>query len=323
MISSNETSTVGIVIPNHNNASNIKWILDSLVPQLKSGDQIIIVDDHSSEFLELDFYTRNFNIELVKLRGPGGPGNRSVARNVGWKRTHSEIVVFLDGDMVPSKNFVEATRSIHSNGDMICIKAMRFALSQDDQKAGKEYCLSVFSEQKNWINESKIDYIYYSNNHNISDLINRSGKWYFAASNALSLKRKDIVNIGGWDEKFKGWGEEDMDFAYRLYLSGISFVFPEAEILYAVHLDHPVSVNRLASLFRNALYFISKFPEVYQIRLPAYEAFGLPEILFRKFCGNFRTDKTNRCINQVSNLKRRFYYLKIRYFSPGFKIYFS
>ena len=314
--------TAGIVIPLHSNASRIKWILDSLVPQLKFGDEIVIVDDHCTVLPELDYYINNFNIGLVKLKSRSGPGNRSAARNCGWKRTHSDIVIFLDGDMVPSPNFVEAVKSIYMTSDKICIKAMRFALTQAEIKKGKEYCLSVISEQKHWINEDKIDYIYHPDYLNTSSLINKSDKWYYAASNALSLKRIDVVNIGGWDEEFNGWGEEDMDFAYRLHLSGISFVFPEAETLYAVHLDHPVSDYRLTTLFRNALYFTSKFPEVYQIRLPAYEAFGLPGILFPKFRTNFRINDFKQRNNLINRFRRRFYFFKIRYFSPEFKKYF-
>ena len=52
-------------------------------------------------------------------------------------------------------------------------------------------------------------------------------------------------------------------------------MFPESERLYAVHLDHHIADDWAASLERNAQRFVKKFREVYEVRLPAYEACGL------------------------------------------------
>jgi glycosyltransferase involved in cell wall biosynthesis len=105
-----------------------------------------------------------------------------------------------------------------------------------------------------------------------------SQRWDYCASNNLSVRREHVVHGGGWDETFVGWGEEDMDFAYRLYLRGIRPVLPVGTEIRAFHLDHPVDeeMNR-ASLLRNARYLLSKFPELRRIRLPAYAAWGITD----------------------------------------------
>ena len=103
-----------------------------------------------------------------------------------------------------------------------------------------------------------------------------SYRWDYCASNNLSLPRQHVVDGGGWDETFVGWGEEDMDFAYRMSLRGLRPVLPVATQVRAFHLDHPVNneTNR-ASLLRNARYLLSKFPELRELRLPAYAAWGI------------------------------------------------
>jgi hypothetical protein len=53
------------------------------------------------------------------------------------------------------------------------------------------------------------------------------------------------------------------------------FVFPESQRLYAVHLDHHVAEDWTESLERNARRFVGTFQEVYEVRLPAYQACGL------------------------------------------------
>ena len=100
--------------------------------------------------------------------------------------------------------------------------------------------------------------------------------WDYCASNNLSVRRCRVLAISGWDCNFRGWGEEDMDFAYRLYLSGVQPLLPQNSPLYAYHLDHPVDrCQQKAQLQKNAQYFIKKFPEMTFLRRNAYDNYGL------------------------------------------------
>jgi len=76
-----------------------------------------------------------------------------------------------------------------------------------------------------------------------------STRWDYCASNNLSIRRSEVERIGYWDEKFIGWGEEDIDFAYRLFKSGCRPVIPESGPIYAYHLDHDIDIeSNLSSL---------------------------------------------------------------------------
>jgi hypothetical protein len=102
-----------------------------------------------------------------------------------------------------------------------------------------------------------------------------SDEWQFAASNAISVSHDFVSLVGGWDEGYSGWGEEDMDFAYRLYLAGARFLFPGRSRCYAVHLDHPKQPHKRETLARNAARFVTKFPEVLPAREAAYARYGV------------------------------------------------
>ena len=172
----------------------------------------------------------------------------------------------LDGDMVPSPGFAGALARLHEEHRGVAIKSPRMALTRADQKRGKRSCLRAVATPERWIKEPRPAR---------RPRCVRTPHWYLAASNALSVERRFVERIGGWDEAYQGWGEEDMDFAYRLHLAGLSFVFPAPQWLYAVHLDHAPAAGWTTSLDRNARRFVRKFPEVYEIRLPAYRQCGI------------------------------------------------
>ena len=103
-----------------------------------------------------------------------------------------------------------------------------------------------------------------------------SNEWQCAASNAIGVSHDFVSEVGGWDEGYSGWGEEDMDFAYRLHLAGARFLFPDPSRCYAVHVDHPEQPYKRETLTRNASRFVNKFPEVLPARKPAYARYGVP-----------------------------------------------
>ena len=258
------TPSLSFVIPCHNNARNLDWILEALTPQLHIRDQVVAVDDHSANAVPAPSRVGRARLTLVR-RDDGSP-NRASARNKGWRASDGEVVVFLDGDMVPSPGFAGALRRLHAAHRGVAIKSPRMALTRTEQKRGKRECLRDVATPERWIEGPR---------RARRPRCARTSHWYLAASNALSVERRFVTRIDGWDEEYQGWGEEDMDFAYRLHLAGLSFVFPEPRWLYAVHLDHPPTDGWATSLDRNARRFVHKFPEVYEVRLPAYQQCGI------------------------------------------------
>jgi GT2 family glycosyltransferase len=257
------TPSLGVIIPFHNNHRGLEWIQETLTPQLRDRDEVIIVDDHSHRPPALPHLRR---VRLVSLERGNGPGNRAAARNEGWRACDTDIAVFLDGDMVPCPKFIDSLRRLHSEHHGAVVKPVRFALTQEEQARGKASCLRDVATQARWFGGRASQ---------SRETCAPTAHWYYAASNALSVERSYVEQIGGWDEGYHGWGEEDMDFAYSLHRAGLGFVFPESQWLYAVHLDHDAPADWVESLERNARRFVSKFPEVYEVRLPAYWACGL------------------------------------------------
>lgn len=111
---------------------------------------------------------------------------------------------------------------------------------------------------------------------NIPFSLDYSTRWDYCASNNLSIRRTHAQAVHGWDESFSGWGEEDMDFAYRLMMHGCRPILPESQPVFAYHLDHDISHEKNhASMRKNAIYFVKKFPEMKVIREDVYHHYNL------------------------------------------------
>lgn len=111
---------------------------------------------------------------------------------------------------------------------------------------------------------------------NVLSNIPYSLNWQACISNNLSVRRKHVEKIGFWDENFIGWGEEDIDFAYRLTTCGLRPVTPISTGAKAYHLEHTINYeeNKI-TLLNNARYMLAKHPHLYTLRNPVYRSYGI------------------------------------------------
>ena len=289
--------SIAIVIPSHDGPRRLDWVLTALHSQLAQCDEIIVTDDHSRTPLLRHTYSKQ--LRLIPVTTTLRPGNRSAARNAGWRASQAEVIVFLDGDMVPGPGFLDYIRRAYSEVPRALVKAARFNLTLKEQRLGKWVCLRAVQAGDRWDREVIGVLGYEAVVRSWSDRWkrreNRSGpsalaaqpmnrraeyvvsnEWQCAASNAIGVSHDFVSEVGGWDEGYSGWGEEDMDFAYRLHLAGARFLFPDPSRCYAVHVDHPEQPYKRETLTRNASRFVNKFPEVLPARKPAYARYGVP-----------------------------------------------
>lgn len=101
---------VSVVIPTLNEEKYIEPLLKSLKPQLKRGDELIVVDSHSAD--KTVKIARKYTKKIFFMPHLGiGP-----AKTFGARRAKNEIVAFVDADSVVCKTWLDGIKTAFKNG---------------------------------------------------------------------------------------------------------------------------------------------------------------------------------------------------------------
>ncbi len=97
--------TVAVVVPCRNEAAHIAALLDALAGQTRPPDQIIVVNDASTDATVEVVSARRPSLVLRVVEGPGrGPGP---AMNIGIRAADADIIMRMDGHALPAVDYLE------------------------------------------------------------------------------------------------------------------------------------------------------------------------------------------------------------------------
>lgn len=102
----------------------------------------------------------------------------------------------------------------------------------------------------------------------MQDIVNRYGEnlegFYFTWSRAyggnIAFDRTKCINELLYDTNYIGYGGEDIDFSYQLYLDGFDYCYNSGAVNY--HQEHKRNNNEQRELFNNFNYFYNKYPNL-------------------------------------------------------------
>ena len=89
--------TISVVIVSRNSGSRAMRAIDSVLDQLAIDDEIVFVDDHSSDSSCIDVIKKYERISKVKIFKSSGQGI-SAARNIGNNHAKNDFIYVLDAD---------------------------------------------------------------------------------------------------------------------------------------------------------------------------------------------------------------------------------
>src|SRR5215471_3903030 len=114
-------NTIALVITTYNRKGALELVLDSVMRQRVPPTEVIVADDGSRD--DTAELVRGFqNRFLVPLRHvcQEDQGFRAgTARNKGTAVARSEYIVFLDGDMVLDRDFIDGHRRFAQPGTFV------------------------------------------------------------------------------------------------------------------------------------------------------------------------------------------------------------
>lgn len=238
--------SISIIISVYKNVSALAIILEEIKNQTVVVDEIIISEDGNSREMKEFVSSLNYN-NIIHLTSDDEGWRKNRALNKAINNASSEYLIFIDGDVVPHKSFVEG--HVHCSKKRRVCAGKRVELGQVYSKKVLNHELSVNDISNNyfkWIkklHDDKIrhyeDGIYVKYNSFIFKyFVSRKHISYLIGCN-FSCYKEDIISINGFDEDYihPAIGE-DVDINWRFRASGIE-VISCRNTANVFHLWHP------------------------------------------------------------------------------------
>lgn len=138
--------TVSTVIPTYNRAHFVRRAVDSALAQSRPGDEVIVVDDGSTDNTAEVLAPYGDRIKYVRTANGGG----GAARNVGVRHASRDLVAFLDSDdeWMPGKLEL-ARRWLEARPDVLFVFS-EFAITDHDGSVIRRYLIEWHHDPRSW-----------------------------------------------------------------------------------------------------------------------------------------------------------------------------
>jgi glycosyltransferase involved in cell wall biosynthesis len=216
-----------VVIPYYERSRELNRTLAGLAEQTYPSHllQVIVVDDGSPTDPPQPPSHLPFELEVLVQEDRGYGLAR--ARNLGAKAAEGDAVIFLDCDMIPERQHLEAHARWHETSSLVVTVGFRFHadfdhVGSDEVSAAvrdgnvSTLVADVGPDRPEWI-EAHVA--------RTDQLLGPYDDLYLMMSGGnLGVDRSLYWAAGGTNEAFERWGGEDNELAYRLWQLGAVFV---------------------------------------------------------------------------------------------------
>ncbi len=198
---------ISIVVVNYNGAEHLRFSLDAVFKQSTPADEVLLVDNASTDGSERDACERYPSLRLIRLASNGGP---CPARNAGLSAARNNWVLLLDNDAVLLADTLERLAEAAALHPDAAIFQPRSVFSSEPARVhydgGLLHYVGLFSLRNFYL-----------------PLAAASGEGIIAVNGAVSVallvRRELILGLGGFDPAFFILFE-DLDLSLRLGSAG-------------------------------------------------------------------------------------------------------
>lgn len=182
-----------VIVPVYNAGKDWTRVLDALAALDPAPDEILVVDDGSTDDSAALARARG----LTVLQTPAAHSGPAAARNLGARNAAGEILFFLDADVLACRDAVQRVLGVmrETNADAL------FG-SYDDAPDDP----SLISQYKNL------------QHHYVHQHSARRAATFWAGCGVI--RRKVLLEFGGFDERYARPSIEDIELGYRLTNAG-------------------------------------------------------------------------------------------------------
>lgn len=197
-----QPDTVSVIVPVRNGRETLADCLRALQRQTHPPDEIIVIDDGSSDGSAA--IACRFGVTVL-VQPPAGP---AAARNRGAAAARGDILLFTDADCAPHSTWVAAMLAPFTNPQVAGVKGMY--RSRQPELVARFVQQEYQDRYDRMAGQTTID---------------------FVDTYAAGYRRRLFLAAGGFDTQFSTASVEDQEFSFRLAAQGHRLVFaPQARV---------------------------------------------------------------------------------------------
>jgi len=183
------------IVPARNAAATLGRCLDALLAQVSADDEVIVVDDYSTD--ETSEIASRYDVNVIRLSSHQGV---SAARNRGAQLARAPVLFFVDADVVVAPGTVTRAHTMMSKPDVGAVIG-----SYDDDPGAS----STISRFKNLAH-------HYFHQHSSAEAIT-----FWGACGLV--RRESFFALGGFNE-YRRLSIEDVELGYALAAQGFQII---------------------------------------------------------------------------------------------------
>jgi len=237
---------VSLVIPTYQRCASVERLLQALSQQslLPEKFEVIIVIDGSMDGTRelVDHAQTPFSLSCIGQTNQG----RAAACNLGIRAAQGSLIVLLDDDMEPSPQLLETHLAAHRTDPRLGVLGAVPIRLEPSSPPVVQFIGAKFNQHLEKL--AQPGYVlklrdFYSGN--------------------FSIRRTVLMQVGLFDDKFKIYGNEDLELSWRLRQAGIRLVYC-AEALATQHYekDYAALAKDNIAKGKTSLLLIKLHPEV-------------------------------------------------------------
>lgn len=222
------TPLVSLVVPSRGGAARLSVLFDALRAQTRHDwEAVVVLDgDVDGSSAVVDRAAAELPVRYVAFDSNRG---RSAALNAGFVGCRGDVLVRCDDDLVPGPDYVDRHASAH-DGRSVGVVGLYRNVFPDTTYA------RVYGNR--WDLQFRRD----------AYAVPPEATWRYWAGN-VSVTRETWERVGPYDEAFRAYGWEDVDWGYRLTQLGIPVVLERS-----LETEHRIAATTTATRTQRAFY---------------------------------------------------------------------
>lgn len=198
--------TLSLIIPTYNRCNLITETIDSALNQIQPFDEIIVVDDGSTDGTALSIISKYGDcINVIRIENSGVQH----ARNVGVNASKCEYITLCDSDDIFDKSYSKTIKARLANFEFEKLIFTNFNIYFENKIQGDKFAMAPVdffegcTEQFGFITD-------------IPDLYARTLIFQPLFPSGMTIEKALYLEVGGYNSAFRIVGSEDWEFTLRV-----------------------------------------------------------------------------------------------------------